>query len=229
MDDIHTPTVSSGPASGPAHHEGNGDKGKTLLDLITEKTQVEDELKALGGVLESHGVNMNTSLTTFDGYPRDDIDIAQIRTTRARIIRLRNDYKGLMSKIEDGLHSHHAQARAIATASSYSESAQGTGAGNSQLGASAIEAPFAKVNSVVSDSPAEQAGLKTGDKILKFGNVDWVNHEKLSKIAETVQRNEGVSCHGFKAMKLTHTDFAMGTIAEHPGQDPAERVAFSKY
>ena len=55
MDDIHTPTVSSGPASGPAHHEGNGDRGKTLLDLITEKTQVEEELKALGGVLESVG------------------------------------------------------------------------------------------------------------------------------------------------------------------------------
>jgi len=24
-----------------------------------------------------HGVNMNTGLTTFDGYPRDDIDVAQ--------------------------------------------------------------------------------------------------------------------------------------------------------
>ena len=116
-----------------------------------------------------------------------------VRTTRARIIRLRNDYKGLMSKIEDGLYSHHAQARAIPTVSSQSESGQVTGAGNSQVGASAIKAPFAKVNSVVSDSPAEQAGLKTGDTILKFGNVDWINHEKLSKIAETVQRNEGVS------------------------------------
>lgn len=28
-------------------------------------------------VLLQHGVNMNTSLTTFDGYPRDDIDVAQ--------------------------------------------------------------------------------------------------------------------------------------------------------
>jgi len=24
-----------------------------------------------------HNVNMNTSLTTFDGYPRDDIDVPQ--------------------------------------------------------------------------------------------------------------------------------------------------------
>jgi Nas2 N_terminal domain len=28
-------------------------------------------------VNNQHGVNMSTSLTTFDGYPRDDIDVAQ--------------------------------------------------------------------------------------------------------------------------------------------------------
>ena len=27
-----------------------------------------------------HGVDMNTSLTTFDGFPRDDIDGAQSKT-----------------------------------------------------------------------------------------------------------------------------------------------------
>lgn len=28
-----------------------------------------------------HGVNMNTSLTTFDGFPRADIDVAQSTLT----------------------------------------------------------------------------------------------------------------------------------------------------
>ncbi|KAL8673578.1 MAG: hypothetical protein Q9168_002010 [Polycauliona sp. 1 TL-2023] len=193
MDDIHTPTVSSGPTS--THVSGSGDRaGATSLQgLIAEKTQTEEELKALGSVLDSvgdlglHGVNMNTSLTTFDGYPRDDIDIAQIRTTRARIIRLRNDYKSLMSSIEAGLHDHHAQARSLPTQQPASTShAPATSA-------SSLEAPFAKVNGVVAGSPAEDAGLKAGDKIRRFGDVDWINHEKLSKVAETVQRSEGVS------------------------------------
>lgn len=147
---------------------------------------------------------MNTSLTTFDGYPRDDIDVAQsllpkfmlakspvyqsvVRTTRARIIRLRNDYKRLMSRIEDGLHNHHAQARSLSTSQPASAPHAPT------TSASSLEAPFAKVNSVVAGSPAEDAGLKAGDKIRRFGDVDWINHEKLSKVAETVQRNEGVS------------------------------------
>ena len=98
MDDIHTPTVPSGPASA----QGSYDKEKkdmSLVDLIAEKKRLEEELSALGSVLDSvsaetrllsnqyskanvfrrfkHGVNMNTTLTTFDGYPRDDLDIAQ--------------------------------------------------------------------------------------------------------------------------------------------------------
>ncbi|KAL8797082.1 MAG: hypothetical protein Q9182_007263 [Xanthomendoza sp. 2 TL-2023] len=217
MDDIHTPTVPSGPASSHNPHTTNGAGGTSLFDLIAEKVRVEEELRALSSVLDSlgrhglmatgvmqHGVNMNTSLTTFDGYPRDDIDVAQslpslylcvdtayssvVRTTRARIIRLRNDYKSLMSKIEDGLHAHHAQARSIPTIQSNISSSQ-----LPTSPASSLEAPFAKVNSVVAGSPADDAGLKAGDTIRRFGDVDWVNHEKLSKVAETVQRSEGVS------------------------------------
>lgn len=146
---------------------------------------------------------MNTSLTTFDGYPRPDIDVAQIRTTRARIIRLKNDYKTLMARIETGLHDHHANAAAsaaaattttaIASSDTQGRTATGT-AGTTQghgFAAAAVEAPFAKVNSVVPSSPAEAAGLQTGDKIVRFGHVNWMNHEKLSKLAQVVQQNEG--------------------------------------
>lgn len=97
MDDIHTPTVKSGPNSGSASARITEDAKKPLSELIAEKAGLEEELRALSGVLDSvcifypssqdiqadfccvlkHGVNMTTSLTTFDGYPRDDIDIAQ--------------------------------------------------------------------------------------------------------------------------------------------------------
>ena len=64
------------------------------MELISRKDNVEAELKALGSVLDSvcpwsyavrragtdkiqHGVNMETRLMTPDGFPRDDLDIAQ--------------------------------------------------------------------------------------------------------------------------------------------------------
>ncbi|CAD6571520.1 MAG: putative 26S proteasome regulatory subunit [Alectoria sarmentosa] len=193
MDDIHTPTVPSGPTTAQRVANGVGKDKMSLMDLIVEKTRVEEELSALGSVLDSHSVNMNTTLTTFDGYPRDDLDIAQIRTTRARIIYLRNDYKALMSKIELGLHEYHAsyQASNPPPVSGSGQGAQGSELSTTNRGL--VETPFAKVNGVVPGSPADDAGLKAGDRILKFGDVNWLNHEKLSKVAETVQRNQGVS------------------------------------
>jgi 26S proteasome non-ATPase regulatory subunit 9 len=94
-----------------------------------------------------------------------------------------------MSLIEKGLHAHHAR---------LAEQAQNPSAANQALAASsaapvALEAPFAKVNSVVAGSPAESAGLRVGDTITKFGWVDWTNHERLSRVAEAVSQNEGVS------------------------------------
>ncbi|EMD87106.1 hypothetical protein COCC4DRAFT_73030 [Bipolaris maydis ATCC 48331] len=187
MDDIHAPTVSSGPTSS-GHSNGVPKEQLSLQELIAEKDRVEAELKALGQVLDSHGVRMSTGLTTLDGFPRSDIDVAQIRTTRARIIWLKNDYKDLMSRIEKGLHEHHArlaeQANNPAAASQTQPEANAPPA--------TLEAPFAKVNSVVAGSPAETAGLRVGDTITKFGWIDWTNHERLSRVAEVVSQNEGV-------------------------------------
>jgi len=111
-----------------------------------------------------------------------------VRTTRARIIRLKNDYKDLMSRIEKGLHEHHAR---LAAQAGDATTANGAQAGLSAPPA-ALEAPFAKVNSVVADSPAATAGLQVYDTITKFGWVDWTNHENLSRVAEAVSQNEGV-------------------------------------
>lgn len=136
---------------------------------------------------------------------------AAVRTIRARIIHLRNDYKGLMSRIEAGLHAHHALVQRDTSLGNASTTGAGhsslltTTSSTSVLPAATIETPFAKVNSVVGGSPAEEAGLRAGDEIRRFGSVNWTNHEKLSKIAETVQRSEGVSalCSCWSTRALT--------------------------
>ena len=97
-----------------------------------------------------------------------------------------------MSKIELGLHEHHALHQA-SNPPPASSSSQGIGrSGNAASDQGLIDTPFAKVNSVVPGSPADEAGLKAGDRVRRFGEVNWLNHEKLSKVAETVQRNQGV-------------------------------------
>ncbi|KAK1147574.1 putative 26S proteasome regulatory subunit [Aspergillus melleus] len=192
-DNIHSPTVSSGPSSGGAPR----DLAKlSMTDLMQEKERIEEELSTLSSVLSSHGVNMNTTLTTFDGYPRDDIDIAQIRTIRAKIIRLRNDHKDAMTHLERKVHEQftNLQRAQGSTTSDNANGTNGTPSNSNDTSLSNAGAPgpaFARVNSVVPASPADQAGLKAGDAIRSFGTVNWINHERLTKVAEIVQQNEG--------------------------------------
>lgn len=174
---------------------------------------------------------MDTPLTTFDGFPRNDIDVAQskassiplisripvltlnyslVRTTRVRIIHLRNDHKEVMKFLEKGLHEHFANLqRAQGTAATGADNTataptqRPAVADTSVSDAASLGTPFAKVNSVVPGSPADQAGLKASDTIRSFGNVNWMNHERLSKVAETVQQNEGV-CR-FSVLVVCHS------------------------
>lgn len=145
---------------------------------------------------------MTTSLLTPDGFPRADLDVAQIRTTRSRIIHLRNDYKELMNIIEKSVHAHFEflQKNPLPQPTSSTHPTNGTtngvAIGTTSIpagGVQVLEAPFAKVNSVVEGSPAAQAGLKPQDLIRRFGYVDRRNHEGLKKLAECVQGNEGQS------------------------------------
>ncbi|KAK2010523.1 26S proteasome non-ATPase regulatory subunit 9 [Colletotrichum eremochloae] len=187
MNNIHAPTVPSGPTSDSP--TANGRLGRlTFSELQKKKDGVEAELRALGAVLDSHGADMNTPLTTRDGFPRSDIDVAQVRTTRARIIHLRNDYKDLMTMIEKHLHEHFASLQ-----EDDEPEVQPTGSAGLLTDHSTphpLEEPFAKVNSVVLGSPAEAAGLKPADEIRNFGYVNRSNHDNLKRVAECVQGNE---------------------------------------
>jgi 26S proteasome non-ATPase regulatory subunit 9 len=52
MDDLHAPTVASGPTTGGSAN-GVPTEQLSLQELIAEKGRVETELKALGQVLDS--------------------------------------------------------------------------------------------------------------------------------------------------------------------------------
>ncbi|KAK6539504.1 putative 26S proteasome regulatory subunit, variant 2 [Orbilia ellipsospora] len=189
--DIHNPSVGGQAASTSAASNGTSSRDR-ILSLMKRKEALEAEINSLSAVLDTHGVNMQTPLTTFDGYPRDDIDVAQIRTTRARIIPLVNDMKVLMAEIERALHSYHAEQAGAPEPTGSEDPATASSGPSAPRPETIVEAVFAVVNQVFPSSPAEAAGLKAGDKIKRFGTVGALNHEKLAKVATEVQQNENV-------------------------------------
>jgi 26S proteasome regulatory subunit N4 len=52
MDDLHTPTVPSGPTSQLQSNDATLSK-LSLMELIDRRDRLEEELKALGSVLDS--------------------------------------------------------------------------------------------------------------------------------------------------------------------------------
>ncbi|XP_050590239.1 26S proteasome non-ATPase regulatory subunit 9 isoform X2 [Bombus affinis] len=119
-----------------------------ILQLMKDKDKIESDLKALKEILDISHVGMDDPLVDCEGYPRNDIDVYQVRHVRYKIICLRNDHKTLMKKMEEGLHKLHAVARGQAESSLATTTIVQD---NAQLD------PFLKVNLVSSGSPAEIA------------------------------------------------------------------------
>lgn len=139
------------------------------------KDSIESQLSQLFEVLSSkYNADMNTSLLTPDGFPRSDIDVVNVRLIRVNIIRLRNDHKYLLSLLENKLIEQFQQQQSVQNPESVPKS----------------NIPFAIIDEVIENSPAEASGLQKGDRIVMFdNNIHAGNHDKLSAVVRRVQTN----------------------------------------
>lgn len=128
-------------------------------------------------------------------------DKLPVRTTRTRIIRLRNDYKELMTAIERHLHDHFASLDDDADQPAVPNGSGSIGVlPDAETGVP--DPAFAKVNTVAEGSPADTAGLKAGDEIRNFGYVNHANHDGLKRVGECVQGNEGVRVSSHSVIRV---------------------------
>ena len=157
-------------------------------ELMAKKSEIEGEIREFLQVLESQGgVGMNGSLIDSDKFPRNDIDLYAVRTARQKVIRLRNDHKTLMLKIESKLHELHAESKEKRTSQSDTQVVIDTKRDIEML----REKVFARVSMVSHGSPADKAELKNGDLLLEFGSVNISNFNNVSDIGKVVQHSEG--------------------------------------
>lgn len=152
-----------------------------------------------------------------EGFPRSDIDLLNVRAKRHRLACIQTDYKVLMKELESVVHALHqlpapAAAAAAATSATISNTAATSGAraaeasgargegvdeskeeARSPTAESNVEPllPFAIIDEVSEGSPAAEAGLRVGDRLLQFGDVTKANSDQLRAIPGVVRQHLG--------------------------------------
>ena len=129
-----------------------------------------------------------------------------------------------MARIETGLHAQHAEYRASPTARRQepsdhppSSSQHPTNPASLHSDNTAtpglVDTPFARVKSVEPKSPADEAGLKVGDRVRRIEDINWVNHEVLTRVAALVNRSQGKRLM-FKVVRRIEGDDGNGRLEE---------------
>ncbi|KAF9038387.1 hypothetical protein BDZ89DRAFT_1061370 [Hymenopellis radicata] len=144
-----------------------------IRSLTAEKEAIEAELEAQISILQANNSTMQSPLVDPDGFPRADIDIYAVRGARVRVIELRNDLGGVMSKIGTALERVYDPMIVAQTEGPPSEDGE--------------QKPFAKVNGVAPGSPAAEA-VRSHCQVWPV-----VQGSPLQAVAELVGANENRS------------------------------------
>lgn len=147
--------------------------GAELQGLLDRRQEVETALDRYAAVLDANGIDLTSPLVTRDGFPRQDVDVANVRIARTAIHRLRNDYKALDRAIELALHEAFERGTPVKLAPRRQQEGD-------------VPRPFCRVASVAANSPAEVAGLVAGDEVAVFGRARVTNHDDLRAMAREV-------------------------------------------
>ena len=142
--------------------------------LVAQKDAIEKDIQDQESILRAQNVDMKTPLIDNDGFPRADLDIYQITHARAALAKLYNDLKAKMNEVQLALEAYHASQRKEPIPPNI-------------ILESPAEIPFARVQSVLQSSPAQEAGLNPGDLIYRFGEIDYRTANPLQQLGGSME------------------------------------------
>lgn len=166
---------------------------------LQERDRLESAVLECTTRLEAAGVGPHDKLVDKEDFPRADIDISAVRADRQQVAVLTNDHKRLTNQIEQLMHELHADARQ-APASDPAKRARTTEVSNKLAlptqpaapmpSTAPVLRPFAVIDEVSGNSPAEEAGLVVGDQLVAFADITGQTQNTLPSIAAALQANE---------------------------------------
>jgi 26S proteasome non-ATPase regulatory subunit 9 len=155
-----------------------------ITQLSDKRKEIEAEISTNMEVLKKNNIGMTEPLVDSEGFPLATVDVVSVRKSRVKIIELRNDYEKITNEMSSVLIELHQQqqSKEVVTPSDPTSAPHGTESSGELK-------PFALVDGVFPDSPADVAGFARNDLILEFGTVKG-SGATLEKISAEVASNE---------------------------------------
>jgi 26S proteasome non-ATPase regulatory subunit 9 len=115
------------------------------LQVAQERRLIDEEIQTHLSVLQEQGATMTTPLVDAQGFPLASTDVVAVRTSRSRIIALRNDREGLEGRMRDLLEVALAknEAQEAAASPSAASAAQVNGG---EIDSTTTQTAWARVN-----------------------------------------------------------------------------------
>jgi len=169
-----------------------------LLALQTKKRQVEEVLDETMARLQTAGCLNDEPLVDAEGFPRADIDIISVVHDRKQLKELKNDHKAIMKEMEEGLHRLHALDRrhgdwddnAVRARAVHVEAEAPVQVVDAVASAPDPRRPFGFVDEVFENSPANLAGIRVGDEVVRCRHVTYETPNALEALARVVRECE---------------------------------------
>jgi 26S proteasome regulatory subunit N4 len=178
-----------------------------IHELMRQKEKLENEANLLTHQLLSPGPNgqppagLKDPLVDQDGFPRGDVDLYEIRRQRNQLAMINTDHKNIMKEIEKELqivYSNHAADDEVQTSQDHSSEEKSQTMTNGAITSFSlppsssvdtsriIQIPFAIIDEILPNSPAQLSGLSDGDELIQFDSIDGKVQNPLKFIPQIV-------------------------------------------
>ena len=160
---------------------------------MRERDEVDREIGEILRRLNEEGVGEKGPLIDSEGFPRADVDVARVRQDRNKLARLYNDHKEVTAKVERAILDVHSKNRRPSGGHASSTKTQSVDDSTTQQEREEHKhkQPFVLVDHILIDSPSEEAGMREGDQILEFGQVDKASFTgNLAQLVEYARTHE---------------------------------------
>jgi 26S proteasome non-ATPase regulatory subunit 9 len=193
--------------------------------LLKEKDSIEQEIMELNRWFETSRFGKTGPLVDAEGFPFPEVDLViETRTKRHRYSCLQNDYSDIMRRVEAIVLPSNSTATTATTATTSTTTATSADTPTASASPSPPLLPFAVIDEVMASSPAEEAGLRANDRVVRFGRIN-LNTQPTSQSAMLAVRDLVNASENRRIALVVERTVASTTTTDHsPSQQQQQLV-----